>query len=78
MFLPSGRDGFATGTQYHDVHRNKPTTSGISTAHTFDYPANWLLYHPQKGMPGNAAFHSTIKIMGFQTAFFVHNPDLIL
>jgi hypothetical protein len=29
-------------------------------------------------MPGNAAFHSTIKIMGFQTAFFVHNPDLIL
>jgi hypothetical protein len=27
---------------YHDVHRDKPTTSGTSTAHTFDYTTNWL------------------------------------
>jgi hypothetical protein len=28
-------------------------------------------YHPQKGMPGNADFHPTIKTVGFQTAFSV-------
>jgi hypothetical protein len=28
-------------------------------------------YHPQKGMTSNAAFHPTIKTVGFQTAFSV-------
>jgi hypothetical protein len=27
------------------------------------------LLFPQKGMPGNAAFHPTIEAVGFQTAF---------
>jgi hypothetical protein len=38
----------ATGTSYHDDHRNKPTTSGMSIAHTFDCTANWLLYLRQQ------------------------------
>jgi hypothetical protein len=33
----------------------------MSTAHMY----------PQKGMPGNAAFHPTIQTVGFQTAFSV-------
>jgi hypothetical protein len=52
MVLPGGRDGFATGTPYHDVHRNEPTTSGMGTAHTFDYTANWLLLPSPKGDAG--------------------------
>jgi hypothetical protein len=43
----------------------------MSTAHTFDYPANWLLLPSPKGMPGKPAFHPTIETVGFQTAFSV-------
>jgi hypothetical protein len=32
---------------------------------------NGCSYHPQKGMLSNAAFHSTIETVGFQTAFSV-------
>jgi hypothetical protein len=48
----------------------------MSTAHTFDYTANWLSYHPQKEMPSNAAFHPTIETVGFQMAFFCKKADL--
>jgi hypothetical protein len=58
MVLPSGRDGFATGTSSHDVHRNKPTISGMSNAHTFDYPANWLLFPYPKGDAGQRRLSS--------------------
>jgi hypothetical protein len=45
----------------------------MSTAHVFDYTANWLLLPSpkQKGMTSNAAFHPAIKTVGFQTAFSV-------
>jgi hypothetical protein len=44
----------------------------MSTAHMFDIQQIGCSSHPQKGMPGNAAFHPTIGTVGFQTAFSVN------
>jgi hypothetical protein len=70
MVLPSGRGGFATGTPYHDVHRNIPTSSGMSTAHTFDYPANWLLLpSPKRGCRVTPPFIPRLKPWAFDGFF---------
>jgi hypothetical protein len=42
----------------------------MSTAHTFDYITNWLLFPSPNGMPSNAAFHPTVEARGLSDGFF--------
>jgi hypothetical protein len=67
MVLPSGRDWFATGTPYM-AHTVQTHYQWDSTA-LFDYTDKLVPYHPQKGMPKNAAFHPKIETVGLQETF---------
>jgi hypothetical protein len=69
MVLPSGRDGFATGTPFHDVCRNIPTTSRMSTAHTFDYPKLVTLTIPKRECRATPLFIPRLKPWAFSRLF---------
>ncbi|BCU80948.1 hypothetical protein JIR001_07310 [Polycladomyces abyssicola] len=65
MVLPSGRDWFAAGTPYHNVFKEQnPYQWDEHRSYVRLYYRQVALDIPTRGI-GNAAFHPTIKTVGF-------------